>query len=99
MSAKHTASIIKQYVKKFFPLVKVWSTSSVYSGGSSVDVNVSYGGGESRNAVGTECPNTGGVLLSVSEDGDRCNVRRVVIGGHSKVVNEPSWLTWNKMFF
>ena len=47
MSAKHTASIIKQYVKKFFPLVKVWSTSQTYSGGSSVDVNVSYGGGES----------------------------------------------------
>lgn len=43
---KHTASIIKQYVKKFFPLVKVWSTSSVYSGGSSVDVNVSYSNGE-----------------------------------------------------
>jgi hypothetical protein len=47
MSAKHTASIIKQFVKKFFPLVKVWSTSSVYSGGSSVDVNVSYSNGES----------------------------------------------------
>ena len=46
MSAKHTASIIKQFVKKFFPLVKVWSTSSVYSGGSSVDVNVSYSNGE-----------------------------------------------------
>lgn len=46
MNAKHTASIIKQYVKKFFPLVKVWSTSSVYSGGSSVDVNVSYSNGE-----------------------------------------------------
>jgi len=46
MNAKHTASIIKQYVKKFFPLVKVWSTSNVYSGGSSVDVNVSYSNGE-----------------------------------------------------
>ena len=29
MSAKHTASIIKQYVKKFFPLVKVWSKSNI----------------------------------------------------------------------
>ncbi len=47
MNAKHTASLIKQYVKKFFPLVKVWSKSNVYSGGSSVDVNVSYSGGES----------------------------------------------------
>ena len=46
MNAKHTASIIKQYVKKFFPLVKVWSTSKTYSGGSSVDVNVSYSNGE-----------------------------------------------------
>ena len=45
MSAKHTASIIKQYVKKFFPEVKVWSTSKVYSGGSSVDVNVSNSDG------------------------------------------------------
>ena len=41
MNAKNTASIIKQYVKKFFPDIKVWSTSKVYSGGSSVDVNVS----------------------------------------------------------
>ena len=46
MNAKNTASIIKQYVKKFFPLVKVWSTSKTYSGGSSVDVNVSYSNGE-----------------------------------------------------
>lgn len=55
--------------------------------------------GELRNAVGTECPNTGVVLVSVSEDGNRCNVRKIVIGGHSKVINEPSWLTWNRMFF
>lgn len=41
MNAKNSASIIKQYVKKFFPDIKVWSTSKVYSGGSSVDVNVS----------------------------------------------------------
>ena len=41
MNAKNTASIIKQYVKKFFPDIKVWSTSKTYSGGSSVDVNVS----------------------------------------------------------
>ena len=64
---------------------------------------------ELRNAVGTECPNTGGVLLSVSEDGDRCVVERKVwdyTGGsntlsivRTKKVSEPSWLTWNKMFF
>jgi hypothetical protein len=41
MGAKHTASIIKQYVKqKYGNRITVWSTSSVYSGGSSVDVNV-----------------------------------------------------------
>ena len=34
-------------MKKFFPLVKVWSTSKTYSGGSSVDVYVSYSNGES----------------------------------------------------
>ena len=34
-------------MKKFFPLVKVWCTSKTYSGGSSVDVNVSYSNGES----------------------------------------------------
>lgn len=45
MSAKHTASIIKQYVKKFFPEIKVWSKSNVYSGGSSVDVNISNSDG------------------------------------------------------
>jgi len=45
MGAKNTASIIKQYVKKFFPEIKVWSKSSVYSGGSSVHVNVSNSDG------------------------------------------------------
>ena len=35
--------------------------------------------------------------LSVSKDGNRCTVRRTVIGGHAKLVNEPSWLTWNRM--
>jgi len=41
MSAKHTASVIKQYVKKNFPDIKVWSKSQTYSGGSSVDVSLS----------------------------------------------------------
>jgi hypothetical protein len=47
MGAKNTASIIKQYVKKFFPEIKVWSNSNVYSGGSSVDVNLSNSDGSS----------------------------------------------------
>ena len=40
MRAKLVASIIKQYVKKTYPSLKVWATSDVYSGGSSVRVNV-----------------------------------------------------------
>jgi hypothetical protein len=41
MGAKHTASVIKQYVKKKYGnRITVWSTSDVYSGGSSVRVNV-----------------------------------------------------------
>jgi hypothetical protein len=53
---------------------------------------------ELRNAVGTDyCGDN--QLVSVSKDGDRCTVKRTVIGGHTKLVNEPSWLTWNRMFF
>jgi hypothetical protein len=51
-----------------------------------------------RSAVGTECVNTGVLLLDVSKCGDRCTISRVVIGGRVKKVNEPSWLTWNRMF-
>ena len=47
MGAKNTASIIKQYVKKFFPEVKVWSKSQTYSGGSSVNVSLSNSDGSS----------------------------------------------------
>jgi len=47
MSAKNTASMIKQFVKKNFPNVKVWATSDVFSGGSSVRVNVSNSDGSS----------------------------------------------------
>ena len=54
--------------------------------------------GELRSAVGTECVNTGVLLLDVSECVDRCTISRVVIGGRVKKVNEPSWLTWNRMF-
>jgi hypothetical protein len=53
---------------------------------------------ELRNAVGTDyCGDN--QLVSVSKDGDRCTVKRTVIGGHTKLVNEPSWLTWNRMFY
>ena len=40
MRAKVVASIIKQFVKKNYPQLKVWGSSDVYSGGSSVRVNV-----------------------------------------------------------
>jgi hypothetical protein len=54
--------------------------------------------GELRSAVGTDyCGDN--QLVSVSKDGNRCTVKRTVIGGHTKLVNEPSWLTWNRMFF
>ena len=40
MSAKNCASIIKQFVKKNYPQLKVWAGSDVYSGGSYVRVEV-----------------------------------------------------------
>ena len=40
MSAKNTASVIKQYVKSNFPQLKVWGVSDTYSGGSSTRIYV-----------------------------------------------------------
>ena len=40
MSAKNTATVIKQYVKKNFPQLKVWGVSDTYSGGSSTRIYV-----------------------------------------------------------
>jgi len=40
MSAKNSATIIKQYVKANFPKLKVWCVSDTYSGGSSTRVYV-----------------------------------------------------------
>lgn len=41
MGAKNTASVIKQYVKKKYGnRITVWANSEVYSGGSSVRINV-----------------------------------------------------------
>ena len=47
MNAKSAASVIKQYVKQYYPDIKVWAGSDVYSGGSSVRVNVSNKDGSS----------------------------------------------------
>jgi len=47
MRAKVVASIIKQFVKKTYPQLVVSSTSDVYSGGSSVRVNVCNSDGSS----------------------------------------------------
>ena len=47
MNAKSAASVIKQYVKQKYPSLKVWATSDVYSGGSSVRVNISESDGSS----------------------------------------------------
>ena len=40
MSAKNTATVIKQYVKKNCPQLKVWGVSDTYSGGSSTRIYV-----------------------------------------------------------
>ena len=71
------------------------SVSDQYDGLGKID--------ELRSAVGTDyCSDN--QLVSVSKDGNRCTVRRNVVLDPSKVlstklVNEPSWLTWNRMFF
>jgi len=51
MRAKLCASIIKQYVKKNFPNLKVWAGSDVYSGGSSVRVEVCNQDGSKVNPI------------------------------------------------
>ena len=40
MSAKNSATVIKQFVKQNFPQLKVWAVSDTYSGGSSTRVYV-----------------------------------------------------------
>ena len=48
MNAKNTASVIKQYAKqKYGNSIVVWANSDVYSGGSSVRINVSKADGSS----------------------------------------------------
>ena len=47
MSAKNSATVIKQFVKQNFPDLKVWAVSDTYSGGSSTRVNVSNTDGSS----------------------------------------------------
>ena len=51
MNAKSAASVIKHFVKKNYPNLKVWATSDVYSGGSSVRVNVSNKDGSSVDST------------------------------------------------
>jgi len=51
MRAKLVASIIKQYVKKNYPSLVCSSTSEVYSGGSSVRVNVCNQDGSSVDST------------------------------------------------
>lgn len=47
LNAKHTATVIRQFIKKNYPKLKAWVTSDVYSGGSSVRVNVCRTNGQS----------------------------------------------------
>ena len=51
MNAKSAASIIKQFVKQKYPELKVWAGSDVYSGGSSVRVNVSEKDGSPVDSI------------------------------------------------
>jgi hypothetical protein len=54
MNAKSAASVIKQYVKQYYPDIKVWATSDVYSGGSSVRVEVCNQDGSQVNPIDFE---------------------------------------------
>ena len=40
-------------------------------------------------------------VISVSEDGDRCIVLKGDVTNRRELykVSEPSWLTWNRMFY
>jgi hypothetical protein len=71
MGAKHTASVIKQYVKnKYNNRYTVWSTSSVYSGGSSVRVNIwSKNGSPAPLEVYNDVKALGNSLVAGSFDG------------------------------
>ena len=61
------------------------SVSDQYDGLGKID--------ELRNAIGTDyCGDN--QLVSVSKNGNRC----IVLRGTQKV-SEPSWLTWNRMFY
>ena len=50
--------------------------------------------GELRSSIGLDyCGDN--KLISVSSDGNTCVVERKNVG----LVKEPSWLTWNRMFY
>jgi hypothetical protein len=52
MGAKNTASVIKQYAKqKYGNSIVVWANSDVYSGGSSVRINVSKADGSPVSTI------------------------------------------------
>lgn len=59
--------------------------------------------GELRSSIGQDyCGDN--KLISVSSDGNTCVVERKVVLSPSnvvstKLVKEPSWLTWNRMFY
>ena len=68
------------------------SVSDQYDGLGKID--------ELRSAVGTDyCGDN--QLVSVSKDGNRCIVlkRDVTNRCEPYKVSEPSWLTWNRMFY
>jgi len=50
--------------------------------------------GELRNAIGKTFDGDVNRLIWVSADGNTCHVEK-----DGRVVSEPSWLTWNRLFF
>jgi len=71
MGAKNTASVIKQYVKnKYGNRITVWSTSDVYSGGSSVRVNIwSKNGSPAPLSIYEDVKSLGNSLVAGRFDG------------------------------
>ena len=97
LNAKNTAGVIRQYLKKNFPQLKAWVTSDVYSGGSSIRVNVCKKNGQTvpyvhDMAIKRFCGN----LTAGSFDGmyDIYNYRedKLTTDNNTRIVGLPSYI-------
>ena len=109
MNAKSAASVIKQFVKKNYPNLKVWSKSSVYSGGSSVDVDVCNPDGTSitDSKIWDDISSWKSILQGGSFDGmydiynyredspttDKCSPLKY-FPSYIFINNKPKWGSW-----